>query len=308
MPRPTSVSNAHVLASVPLSRLATLGAALQLPLGRLLETVSGFPAELSRMAAAIVSADFDRIRVVTVTDAKEPVVARMIELAGSIDRDQPRRLDELIGQAERIALTVGTVAGRTDALTLAIDGWGRRSLDEDLESLARVSRAPAAELDRLGQVARPLAADGVAAVGDQVDGDGKPSWNLRLRHRNSDDQQRSQTRARLDGAAEMLGISTAQRNLVAGLHDVLCRGRDSWSRLQLDGERLQPTLAVLWSDVPWEHAVRILIGLVADEGATRRLGAVAGAADTEMAAQLELELRPDDPPRMNVTVDLGKGS
>jgi hypothetical protein len=304
----STLSSAHVLASVPLARLTTLGAALALPVTGLLERIGAFPAQLTRLALATVSADFESLQVLTVSDAKDPAVGRMLELAGSIDRDQPRRVEELIGEADRVGLTLGTVAAQPTAITVAIDGFGRRSLAEDLRSLALVSRAPAAELDRIAELARALGGDGVAGIGDAVDADGRPSWTLRLRNRNGDDERRALTRARLDGVAEALGISRAQRNLVAGLHDVLSGGRDSYSRLRLTRDRLEPSLGVLWSDVPWEHAVRILIGLVADERAPTRLGALAGAADTAVAAMLELELRPEDPPRMNITVDLGKAS
>jgi hypothetical protein len=183
------------------------------------------------------------------------------------------------------------------AFVLAVSGYGKRSLATDLANLAGYG-IDTSELEPL--VTSLVGADRLIGLTDRADTAGGRAWMIHVAHRNADDKQHAATKACIGHVASTLGIGGPQRNLVAGLHDALSDGRDSYSWLRVRANQPGAQLGVTWSTVGWDDVVNVAKSLYPKSSA--RLGELAGAFDASTAAGVELELTHADPPAMRVLV------
>lgn len=285
-------------------RLATLAGVYRLDLSGLLDRLAALAPELAQEAIASVPATFDRIGVGTNVRRGNDGIDRVRVLAGVCDREQPDRLAALFGAETReLAVELESMPHDPQAFALAVTGYGKRSLASDLAHLARFG----VDVAQLEPVATQLVgADRLIGLTDRADTTGARAWTIHVAHRNGDDAQHASTREQIGNVAAVLGVGTPQRNLVAGLHDALAGGRDSYSWLRVRAARPGVQVGVLWANVGWEDVVNIAKALFPKGVSSRRLGELAGALDASAAAGVELELTHSDPPAMRVLVTVAK--
>jgi len=286
-------------------RVATLGGAYHLDLTGLLDRLSALAPELAQTAIVTVPSTFDRVAVSTNITRGNDGIDRVRVLAGVCDRVQPARLADLFAAETReLVVELASMPHDPQAFALAVTGYGRRSLAIDLAHLGKLG----IDVDALGELATALiGADRLIGLTDRADTSGARAWTLHVAHHNGDDAQHAATHSRIGAVATTLGISAPQRNLIAGLHDALANGRDSYSWLRVRPQ--MPTqLGVLWPNVRWEDVVNIATTLYPKTGSATRLGELAGAFDAAAASGVELELTTVDPPEMRVLVTVAKGA
>ncbi|HEX5062944.1 MAG TPA: hypothetical protein VFV99_26400 [Kofleriaceae bacterium] len=285
--------------------MATLGSAYRLDLTALFDRLSALAPELAKTAIVTVPRTFDRLAISTNITRGNDGIDRVRVLAGVCDPAQPARLATLFGaETKDLVVEVESMPHDPQAFALSVTGYGRRSLASDLAHLGSFG----VDVDSLGELASSLiGADRLIGLADRADTTGARAWTLHVAHHNGDDAQHNATRAQVGTVAEKLGISAPQRNLVAGLHDALTNGRDSYSWLRVRPQ--MPTqLGVLWPTVRWEDVVNIATTLYPTSASGTRLGELAGAFDVDAASGVELELTTTDPPDMRVLVTVAKGA
>jgi uncharacterized protein YbjQ (UPF0145 family) len=288
-------------------RVATLAGAYRLDLTAFLDRLAALAPELGRDAIITVPSTFDRVGVATKITRGNDGIDRVRVLARTCDAEQPDRLARLFGaETHELVVELESMPHDPQAFALIVTGYGKRSLSADLAELATFGLG--GELARLEELATALVgADKLIGLSDRADTTGARAWTIHVAHRNGDDAQRAATRERIGAVAATLGIGAPQRNLVAGLHDALNDGRDSYSWLRVRPEVPGARLGMLWAGVRWEDVVNIATTLYPRSGCSARLGELAGAFGAGAAAGVELELTTVDPPSMRVLVTLAKG-
>ena len=291
-------------AAAVLGRVATLGTAYGLPIGPFLEQLVDVGPDLAARCWVSVPAELDRLSVSTWLGGAD-AAARLQRLADRADPAQPARAAQLVPDARQLRVEIESVPGEASAIALSLLLTRARRLPVDLDQLATIAGMSASALAELRAAYATLGAgeDPVALV-DRVDAARAPSWTLLFRHRNDDPAQRDDTRARLRATAALVGATGAQRDLVDRVHDMLAGERPTQAGLRVAGGAFARELIVAWAQVPWEHAVRMMIGFDPRRDCARRLGALAGAAGSDEAAAVELVLGPTEPPHMRVTAQL----
>ncbi|HEY1558784.1 MAG TPA: hypothetical protein VGF94_28370 [Kofleriaceae bacterium] len=275
-------------------RIAALGVAYRIDIQRLVQRASVLVRDPARMLLVAVPHAFDRVAVMA-----ELKKAEMVPALALCDGDQLARVDTLAGGADTTGAVIEleSVPGAPDQLAVSVQALGRRALDSDLARLARFGVA----VEPVREVANALGSGRLIGVTDHSAG---PAWTLHFSQPNATPAQRDIARAHLDRAAELVGATPAQRHMVAGLHDVLAAGRESFALVKVRPSGVQ--LAVLWGLVPWEHVVRMMLQLYAGDSA-KKLGELAGAVDSDVAAMVEVTLGGAAPPAMRVAAQVRAG-
>jgi hypothetical protein len=275
-------------------RIAAIGAAYGIDLTRLLDRSTPLTPELADLAVVGVPHTFDRIQVLAQIDKNG-----MPRALAECDPEQARRVEALASADTRAAvIELSTIPADRERVAVAFQVLGRRVLATDLARLASFGELP---IETARAVATALgAADHLVGVTDRGDG----TWTLQIEQSNATPTQRAATRERVDRAAALLGVTRAQRDMVAGLHDVLAKDRDSYALVHVRKERV--ALAVMWGVVPWEHVVRMMMQFYRG-GVARQLGELAGATGGETAAMVEIVLGTSEPPAMRVAAAIAKG-
>jgi len=286
-------------------RVATLAGVYRLDLTAFLDRLAALATELASDAIVTVPSTFDRLSVSTNIRRGNDGIDRVRVLARVCDREQPDRLTKLFAAETRdMVVELESMPHDPQAFALGVTGYGKRDLASDLARLGGFG-VDVAELERLATSL--VGADKLIGLGDRADTAGARAWTIHVAHRNGDDAQHAATRAQIGAVATMLGVGSPQRNLVAGLHDALSDGRDSYSWLRVRARTPGAQLGVLWPGVRWEDVVNVAKTLYPKTGSPARLGELAGAFDASAAAALELELSSVDPPAMRVLVTVAKG-
>ena len=280
------MADTQALAQV-FGRIAALGVAYELDIKRLLQRSGLIIHDPAQLVLVSVPHAFDRMAVMG--ELKREEMAPALALC---DRDQLARLDVLAGPADTTGAVVEleTVPGAPDRLAVSVQALGRRVLETDLARLAGFGVA----IEPVRELASALAGSRLISVTDRSAG---PAWTLHFEQPNATAAQRDATRAQLDRAAAIVGATTAQRHMVEGLHDVFAAGRESFALVHASASGVR--LGVLWGLVPWEHVVRVMLQLYAGESA-KKLGELAGAMGSDVAAMLEVTLTTSPRPEMRV--------
>jgi len=85
---------------------------------------------------------------------------------------------------------------------------------------------------------------------------------------------------------------------------VFAAERETFAVVHLRATGVQ--LAMTWGLVPWEHIVRVMLQLYAGDAPTK-LGMLAGVADGDVAATVEVTLDRREPPAMRVMARIAAG-
>lgn len=109
--------------------------------------------------------------------------------------------------------------------------------------------------------------------------------------------------------AEAVSIHPAQRKLIGNIHPLLAHGHDTLVALRI-GElgNVVPEVRVVYRHVPLETVVRVVAPIRPGHDAGKAIGNLAGALQAKEAAMLTLVLRPEDPMRALIAIDLVPGT
>jgi hypothetical protein len=275
------VSQANVLA-----RIGSLGGFYGVDLSAMQSALGALGPALAHHAMVTIPATFDRVEVTT-------RVARD-RLDALCNLDQLRRLGKLVPDARELDLEIDSAG------TMTVRALGTRHVAADSELLANFGVGTLA-LDTLRDCAAHLGPPFAIADREQLTG---RDWLFGFAQRNASDSDRATARMQLLTVARKLGATAPQCNLVDGLHDSLAKDRDSYAVLAISPEQTTLQLAVRWQNVRWETVIRMMLGFHPKSDAGKKLGELAGAADAEHAAAIELTLGPTEPPAMRVAVTL----
>jgi hypothetical protein len=276
------ISQANVLA-----RIGALAGIYDIDISAMHAALGTLGPDLAQGTLVTVPITFDRLGVTT------RVVREQLDQI--CDATQLERIDRLAAPSHAYELELES-GGPLLARTVHIGGG--RDIEADLTQLSAfgVERATVETLRACtSELGMPRA---IADRDEKV----ASSWRFEVRHPNSTPGERDITRRRLAAVARMLSVTTAQMNLVEGVHDMLAKDRDSDSVLFIGADGAPPRLAVRWRRVRWESAIRIALNFAPTVDVGRKMGELSGAFAAEAAESVELVLGPKEPPLMRVTV------
>ncbi len=226
------------------------------------------------------------------------------------------RLDLVIPATHDTAVAVGLGDGASDATAFRIRLDGAQTS----VALARAGAiSPRAAVDEIaaGAPAATIAAwfdlvDQLCAIaGGAIAGRSRGATgggSIAVRYPVRDAQAEIYLIAAVDQLAAGLGSSAAQRRLWQRIHPQLGAGREVTVESQLVADRVSQRLVVGYPVTDWATAIRLAEGLVLDPSEAaeipKRLGAVAGALDSDKLESLEIELGPHEPPEVVVWAKL----
>ncbi len=199
-----------------------------------------------------------------------------------------------------VELTLGE-----DSLSLTAHLPRRRDMDELRGVLAGsgLDDATAARLVESVQFlaagqAGPAMCDGVSLASDG-------GVTVRVVRRLETPDEEIEAMGRIVTTAEELGVTEAQRGLFERTFPILARGKKR-CLISLDAAPggIHPRIRVEQRDVPFEHVLRLFVGLYSLTGVADRLGSFAGAFKAERAASFELCFTTTEPPPARVGVEL----
>lgn len=280
-------------------RIATLAATYGIDTSALFDRLTILTPELAELAIVNVGDRFDRISVATQLAREPQAIARMRAVCGEV---QARRVERLGVDTRSVYVECDAFGGASP--TTSVQMFGKRTLDRDLALLAVEGVEPGA-FEELRSAAVLAGTEHVGLV--DTESGGKTAWTLHIAQNNRGDEARAATKARVRAVAERLGLSSAAVNAADGLHDPFAKDRDSYLALTVSRELLEPALTVTWSDIAWEHVVRVMIGFYPADQTPTKLGGLSGAFGSETASAIELVLGRTEPPRMRVATILTKG-
>lgn len=154
----------------------------------------------------------------------------------------------------------------------------------------------------------PGAPELVGTLGDDlasIGWDGE-AWTYALTQQNPDDAAIDATIARFDNAAQVLGVTEAQRKIAARLQRSLARGQPSRIWVRARAGKLDPILTLAWDVVEWLPIQHMMSGFYPAIDTTTKIGRLARAVGIEHCT-VELVLGPVDPPGMRILVQLDPG-
>lgn len=272
------ISQANVIA-----RIGALGGLYGVELAAMHGALGTLGPQLAKGALVTVPVTFDRLSVATHVDR--------VQLDGVLDADQLRRVDRMTAGTRALELELesgGPLLSRTVRIT------GGRDLAADL---VRLRELGAGALEVVRDCANKLGA--CWAIADRAEGDAA-SWRLEFRHSNATDTERANTRDRVVAVAHDLAATAAQSKLVAGIHEMMAKDRESYAALVVGAGDAPPRIAVRWCNVRWETALRLALGFAPGVDVGSKLGELSGAFDADAADYVELVLGPEEPPTMRV--------
>jgi hypothetical protein len=190
------------------------------------------------------------------------------------------------------AMAVSTHVDRATALAVCgpwLDALAGDQLELEISAASITARSDEAALP-------PDAPDFLTALGElaAVGWDGT-MWTSVLEHGNADEAARDATAAWIDRVAETLGVTEAQRTIVAGLHRSLARGMPNRASLRSQGGAVESSLTIAWDRVEWQPIQSMLGGFYPRGNGVDKIGRLARAIDTD-SATVELVLGAKDPP------------
>ena len=293
-----AVTTLEQQASSVFGRIATLGGAYGIAVQPLLDKLVFVSEEVAAFVLVAVPHSFDRIAASTPIKRGGDVIARIAPLSEAADPDQLARFEQLAASDTRDLYA--ELDHGPDGFAFTLQAFGNRKLDTDLSRLAAVG----ADTTGAREVAVLLGAeDNLVGVTDRSGG----TWTMHVRQRNRDDAERAATRQRVAAAGAALGVTQAQINVTAALHDTFAKDNDSYAFIRLTKTGLSRELGITWGGIAWEHVVRMMLGFYPGADTAKRLGELSGAFDSQVAAAVELTLLPTEPPRMRVAATLTKG-
>jgi hypothetical protein len=197
-----------------------------------------------------------------------------------------------------------TLRGGAVAVTLHLPG--ARELD-DVRAVLSGSELSDAASARLLDVAEFLAANrGGATRFDRISFAADGGVSIRIPRAVGSRDELDETGARFTTMAEELGVTAPQRTLFDQTFAILARGKKGCHfELDCSTTELHPRIRVEQRDVPFEHVLRLFVGLYdTSSGIADRLGGFAGAFKAERAASFELGFTNTEPPSARVGVEL----
>lgn len=304
---PIMETGLHLDSAIPVfGRIATLAGVYRIDLTSVIDRIGVLAPELSDLAMVTVPHTFDRIAITTQLVKGGDGLDRALALSNACDPEQSKRLAILTSSdTHEVNLEVESLPGDKDGFAVTVQAFGKRSLVSDLDRLQRFGVAMNVAT-HIGALAQGLG-DRPIGLTDRGDTTGARAWTLHVLQPNRDDAQRAATRERLTTVATALGVTAAQKNVIAGLHDALAGDRDSYAWLRIRSGETTPILGLVWANLAWEHVVRMMTAFYPTRDTSNRLGELSGATGANVAAAIELILGPTEPPRMSVAVTLEKG-
>jgi hypothetical protein len=129
------------------------------------------------------------------------------------------------------------------------------------------------------------------------------TWTYVIEQPNTDDAGCEATIARIDGVAEALGVTDAQRRIAARLHRSLARSMTSRATLRSRAGVAEPLVGLSWDRVEWQPIQSMLAGFYPSQGAIGQIARIARTCEVDHAT-VELVLGPTDPPAMRISMRL----